>query len=299
MHLLNLNIIEYLLLSYIYAIVNNILLFKKRNIHFYQKGEFYMLQGFIIAFSIYSKIPMPKIKQNQNNMKYAIAFFPFIGLAIAACTGIWLYFAPIFHFSRLFISIVALILPFLITGNIHFHGFLNTINALSCQEKEKKSDILKDSPITSLSCIGAVLYFLFSAAIWNDLYPFFTTNTENDMAVICLIMITYIMSRCFSGLIMVTFPKATIGSFDFDSTQLKFCKIFLLLILFISCLLEFFLQPMFSGIILAAGVIFYFYYRLMAMKNFGGITDNLNGWFLQNCELLFLTVILIGCKIYY
>lgn len=261
-----------------------------------------MLQGFIIAFSIYSKIPMPQIEQTKNNRKYIAAFLPFIGLAIAACIGIWLYFAPIFHFSRFFISMVALIIPFLITGNIHFHGFLTTINALSShQKKEKQLELLEDSSITSLSCLNAILYFIFSAVIWNDLYPFFTTNTEKDMAIICLIMMTYILSRCFSGLSIITFPKIknTSLSLTFETCNLKFCKIFLLLILFICCLLEFFLQPMLSGVILAIGVIFYFYYRLMALKNFGGITDNLTGWFLQNCELLLLTVILIGCKIYY
>lgn len=262
-----------------------------------------MLQGFIIAFSMYSKIPMPQIEWNKKNMKYAIAFFPFVGLVIAACTGIWLYFAPVFHFSRFFISVVSLILPFWITGGIHLDGFMDTLDALSShQEKERKLEILKDSHIGAFACIGSILYLLFSLAVWYELYPFFTTDMANDMTIICLIMLTYVMSRCLSGLAVLTFPKAKdtglAASFS-DAAQLKSSKIILLLILFLCCLFEFFLQPMLSGLLLAVSVIFFFYYRLMSLKHFGGITGDVAGWFLQCCELLLLTTLLICCKFYY
>jgi adenosylcobinamide-GDP ribazoletransferase len=262
-----------------------------------------MLQGFIMAFSMYSRIPMPKIEWNKKNMKYAIACFPFVGLVVAACTGIWLYFAPVFHFSRLFTSIIALLIPFLVTGNIHFDGFLDTLDALSShQEKEKKLEILKDSHIGAFACMGAVFYLLLLLAVWYDLYPFFTTDTEIDMTIICMIMLTYVISRCFSGLSVLTFPKAKntglAASFS-SAASLKGSKMLLLVILFLCCLFEFFLQPMLSGVILAVGVIFFFYYRLIALKEFGGITGDLAGWFLQNCELLLLAVLLIGCKFYY
>lgn len=261
-----------------------------------------MLQGFIIAFSMYSNIPMPKINQNKKNRQYAIAFFPFVGLVIAAFIGIWLYFAPVFHFSRVFISCTALILPFLVTGNIHFHGFLRTVDALASHKgKEEKIKLPEFFFISTSACQGAILYFLFSFAVWNELYPFFTANTENDMTVICLLMLIYIISRCLSGLSILTFPKAkNIGKFAMlDDKQLKPAKILLLMILFICCLFGFFLQPMISPLLLAAGVIFFFIFRFVAMRHFNGISDELVGWFLQNCELFLLTVFLIGCKIYY
>lgn len=262
-----------------------------------------MLQGFITAFSMYSRIPMPGMRQNKRNMKYTIAFFPFVGLFIAASIGIWLYFAPIFHFSRFFISCIALILPFLITGNIHFNSFLLTGDALaSNKEREQKLNILENSHISTSACIRAILYLLFSLAVWNELYPFFAANTENDMTIICLLMLIYIISRCLSGLSILTFPKAKetgIISLLPDGKQLKYSKMILLLILFICCLFGFFLQPMLSPLLLTVSVIFFFIFRFMAMKHFGGITEELMGWFLQNCELLLLTVFLLGCKFYY
>jgi len=271
--------------------------------NFSLKGVFIMLQSFIIAFSMYSKLPMPNIEWNKKNMRYAISFFPFVGLAIAAFTGIWLYFAPIFHFSRLFISIVALIIPFLITGGIHFDGFMDTLDALATHaEPEKKLEILKDPHNGAFSIMGAILYILFSLAVWNDLYAFYTTDTANDMTIICLIMLTYVISRCLSGLAVLTFPKAKdsgLAATFADAANLKSSERILLIILGICFLFEFFLQPMLSGIILCTGILYFFYYKLKAMKEFGGITGDVAGWFLQTCELLLFTVLLIGCKHYY
>lgn len=257
-----------------------------------------MLQGFILAFSRYSIFPMPEIRENKKE-KIAAAFLPFVGLAIAAFIGICLYFLPVFHFSRLFISITALLLPLLLTGGLHLDGFIHTCAALSSHgKKEKKLEIQKNAPMDFASFISAVIYLFFSFAVWYDLYPFFTRNNATDMTIICLIMLTYVMSRCFCGLGMLTFPD-TEDTPPETPARLKSYKLLLLMVLFICCLLEFFLEAKISGILLAAGAMFFFYYRLMALKHFGGINEQLSGWFLQSCELLLLVILLIGCKFYY
>lgn len=257
-----------------------------------------MLQGFILAFSRYSIFPMPKIRQNKQE-KSAAAFLPFVGLAIAAFIGICLYFLPVFHFSRLFISITVLLLPLLLTGGIHLDGFMHTYAAHSSHsKKEKNLEILKRGTMDFPCFYSALIYLFFSFTVWYDLYPFFTRDTASDMTIICLTMLIPVMSRCFCGLGMLAFPSAedTPGE---APAKLKLYKLLLLLILFICCVFEFFLEPRISGILLAAGAIFFFYYRLMALKYFGGITERLSGWFLQNCELLLLATLLIGCKFYY
>ena len=42
------------------------------------------LEPMIIAFSMYSKIPMPRIEWNKENMKYTMCFFPLIGVVTGA-----------------------------------------------------------------------------------------------------------------------------------------------------------------------------------------------------------------------
>ena len=47
------------------------------------------MKGFIVAFSIYSKIPMPQSEWKDEDMKYSLCFFPFVGVVIAALMVGW------------------------------------------------------------------------------------------------------------------------------------------------------------------------------------------------------------------
>lgn len=40
------------------------------------------MQSLIIAFAMYSRIPMPRADWNDKNMRYAFCWFPVIGLVI-------------------------------------------------------------------------------------------------------------------------------------------------------------------------------------------------------------------------
>ena len=41
-----------------------------------------LLNALFIAFSMYSKIPVPRVDWNEKSMKYAFCFFPLIGAVI-------------------------------------------------------------------------------------------------------------------------------------------------------------------------------------------------------------------------
>ena len=48
--------------------------------------------NFKVAFAMYSKIPMPPADWEKENMKYALCFFPWVGLAVGAVSAVlfWL-----------------------------------------------------------------------------------------------------------------------------------------------------------------------------------------------------------------
>ena len=39
-----------------------------------------MLRACIVAFAMYSKVPMPRVEWNETSMKYALCFFPLMEL---------------------------------------------------------------------------------------------------------------------------------------------------------------------------------------------------------------------------
>ena len=42
----------------------------------------WLLNAMIIAIAMYSKIPMPQVDWNEKNMRYAMCFFPLVGVII-------------------------------------------------------------------------------------------------------------------------------------------------------------------------------------------------------------------------
>ena len=42
----------------------------------------WLLNAMIIAIAMYSKIPMPRVDWNEKNMRYAMCFFPLVGVII-------------------------------------------------------------------------------------------------------------------------------------------------------------------------------------------------------------------------
>ena len=44
-----------------------------------------LIQACLIAISMYSKIPVPRVEWKEKNMKYAMCFFPVIGVVIGIC----------------------------------------------------------------------------------------------------------------------------------------------------------------------------------------------------------------------
>ena len=44
----------------------------------------WIFNSLIIAIAMYSKIPMPQAEWNEKNMRYAMCFFPVVGVVIGA-----------------------------------------------------------------------------------------------------------------------------------------------------------------------------------------------------------------------
>lgn len=78
----------------------------------------------IVAFSMYSRIPMPHTEWNKKNMRYSMLFFPLVGVVVAAILyGVFVLFHH-FALSTVFFAAVAVLVPILITGGDSFRRLL-------------------------------------------------------------------------------------------------------------------------------------------------------------------------------
>ena len=245
------------------------------------------LEPMIIAFSMYSKIPMPRIEWNKENMKYTMCFFPLIGVV----TGAIIYLAGMFldgnifskvHSGRLMFAAIMTLIPVFVSGGIHLDGFMDTMDALgSWGDKEKKLEILKDSHNGAFAVIGICCYFTGSLGVWSEI------RTE----MLPVVAAGYVISRALSGLAVMTFPAARgsglVKTFQ-DGAQKKAVRFTMIVYLILVAGYLYICSPVGMVVLLIiAGAVFGYYYQ-MSRKQFGGVTGDLAGYFLQICELALL-----------
>lgn len=250
-----------------------------------------LLQSCMIAFSMYSKIPMPKTAWEKENMKYAMCFFPLIGVVIGGT--LWgVGHLILTHLGAgLLFSCCMTSIPLLITGGIHMDGLLDTIDALaSYGEKEKRLEILKDPHAGAFAIIGAGIYFVWSIGVWSEV----------TVQVLPVIAGCYIISRGLSGYSIAAFKPAKesgLASMFHNGAHKSTVKWTMAGYMTVTGILMTSYQPIIaSSALLCAAVVFGWYHHI-CYKEFGGVTGDLAGYFLQICELGMITAVMIVSKL--
>jgi adenosylcobinamide-GDP ribazoletransferase len=250
-----------------------------------------ILKSIAVAFSMYSRIPMPRFQWASEDMKYHLAFFPWVGAAIGIAEYLWQLVYFYFGVSDVSHVLIAVALPILITGGFHLDGLMDTADALSSwRTKEERLEILKDPHIGAFSVIRLVLYgLIFTAAVAG-----LTDDT------ILIWMGTFFLARCFSGIGVITLKSARnegLLATEASSSSPKVVRTILVIetVICAGWMMGLCLIP--GLITVAIGLATFVYYRYFAYKNFGGVTGDLAGWYLCIAELcmtlgLWLTEIL-------
>ena len=120
-----------------------------------------LLQTVAVAFSLYSRIPVPRVEWNAKNMRYALCALPFVGAVTGLLLGLWGFLCRQLAIGIPLWGAGVALLPVAVTGGIHLDGFCDTCDALASHaERERKLAIMKDSHAGAFAILGAVCYFL-------------------------------------------------------------------------------------------------------------------------------------------
>lgn len=246
----------------------------------------WLLNAMIIAIAMYSKIPMPRVDWNEKNMRYAMCFFPLVGVIIGVLEAVAGNLITLWKGEgTFFYAVVLTLIPVFITGGIHLDGFADTVDAKSSYgDREKKLEILKDPHTGAFAIISLCCYFLLCAAIFSEM------RTERLFAA----ALVFVFSRSLSGISVVTFQAAKnsglLRTFQ-DGAQKRNVRMVLILWL-LAAGVGLCLTAGVCGVVSAGvGLVVFFYYYWFSQKQFGGITGDLAGYFLQLCELFMLAVL--------
>lgn len=242
------------------------------------------LKSCVMAFSIYSRIPMPQIKWDEESKKWLFCFFPAVGAVIAIVLRAWTCLSEAAGFPLIMESAVYASIPFLISGGIHFDGFLDVTDAMaSHQSREKRLAIMKDPHTGAFAVSHGIVWFLL-------FYGCCAAVLQEAAAGGCLV---FLISRGLSGLLVMNMksarPDGMLAGTVNQSERNKVSAVLAGWVLF-----SMFLMMCIGGgkMILPgiAGIVWCCLFRMMAEKSFGGLTGDLAGYFLTWSELIMTAV---------
>lgn len=246
------------------------------------------LKPLLLAFSLFSRIPLPTLAWQEVDMRYLLCYFPLVGVPLALLWIGWAMLCRMLTLPLLLQAVGLCLLPILYTGGIHLDGYADTWDALSsCAPPVKKQAILSDPHCGAFAVIRVCGYFLLSFALCGVLQP-------TVQALVC-VGSGFFLSRSLSALCLLVFPssKKTGMAHTFTHASSTAARTVLGILsagggLFL-CLGGGWIG---RAMLLAALLAVWRYYSV-TQKHFGGTSGDLAGWFLQTCELWMLMAAVI------
>ena len=243
-----------------------------------------VLQTIAVAFAMFSAVPVPQFDWNEKNMRYAMCAFPLIGLV---CGALWCLCGalPLPALAR---AAGFCLVPVWVTGGIHLDGYADTCDALSSYgDREKKLEILKDPHCGAFAVIRLCSYFVAYFAL--------CACVQFSPRVGLVWTLALVLERALSGYAVAAFPMAKNTGLAHTFASAADRKTVRTVLAVLAALLCLALLALGGGALAITALAVLWRYHAVSQKQFGGITGDLAGWFLQKAELWMLAA-LAACQ---
>lgn len=248
-----------------------------------------ILRSIAMAFAMFSKIPTPHVEWNDESMRYMLAMFPLVGVVIAVLLQLWLWICGALGAGPAFFSVGITLIPLAVTGGIHLDGLCDTSDALgSHAEPEKKREILKDPRVGAFGTIAVVCYVVLYFGIGCEL--------PQTVVAVGLMGCGHVLSRVTSGTISMVFSGSSNQGLlaTFRGASRKRGALIVLAVFGILCIATMLWLCWIAALVaVVADLVCAFYIHRLAVREFGGMSGDLAGFFLELSEAAMLAGIVI------
>ena len=251
-----------------------------------------LLRSLALAFSSFSKIPMPQVEWREENMRYMMCLFPIIGVVIGLALGVWVWVSGVCGIGPTLFGAGVALIPVAISGGIHLDGFCDVVDAQSSHaQAERKREILKDPHSGAFAAIAVAAYLVAYAAIASEIAP--------SLQAALLLGALHVSSRCMSGIATVSFrtskSKGMLSMFHESADGKRILVVLVVELLVATALCAFVCLPAIA--VPCAGLVVLAWLNRFAQREFGGMSGDLAGFFLQCAELVMLLAVVIVLKV--
>lgn len=252
--------------------------------------------GLLVAFSMYSAVPVPQVQWEKRTMRWALGFLPLVGVLIGALEWLWFAFCTHFAADGLFYAVIAVLLPLFVSGGIHLDGLCDTCDALcSYGDREKRLAILKDPHVGAFGPMWLIAFLLAEVACFAQIYA--------RPALLPLAVCGFALARALGGCKVVLTPCAKdsgLAHLFAKNSDKKAVAVALLveLVLYLTVAgLWVYTVPrgLTAGkVLVAVLLLWYGVHEKLTRRIFGGITGDLAGFCISIAEFLALACAALG-----
>ena len=231
-----------------------------------------VISGLLVAFSMYSAIPVPQVNWEKQTMRWALGFLPLIGVLIGAIEWFWFAFC------------------------VHLDGLCDTCDALcSFGDREKRLAILKDPHVGAFGPLWLMAFLLVEVGCFAQIY---------DRPVLLPLACTgFAFARAMGGRKVVASPCAKDSGlahiFAENSDKRAVSRMLVAEFVLFAVLLGLWIYRVphalaAAKVLVIVLAVWYAVHEHISRRVFGGVTGDLAGFCISLSELITLAAAAIG-----
>jgi adenosylcobinamide-GDP ribazoletransferase len=242
-----------------------------------------------LALSMFSRIPVKAHSLSSPSMRYALAFWPLVGVLEGVACLAWGWVCCLAGLARPLAAAVFTVLPFAVNGGLHADGLCDTADALASHaDRERALQVMADPRAGSFAVLTLGCHLVLTLALF--------WCVPLDLAPIACIALSYVLSRAIAGITVARWPNAHPGGLaDAFGSAASPSSLIALSVTAVACCAGMVAACGLGGALaVAAALAVLAWYRWSVARRLGGITGDTSGWFVQTSELAMLLAVVIG-----
>ena len=250
----------------------------------------HIASGIALAFQFFSVVPVKKaLPMEKRDITVMYMALPLLGAVLgAAAMGLAFLFQEYTDASPLLGAFLLVFFFFSATGGLHLDGVADTADAyFSYQNREKRLEIMGDPRIGAFGTMALLFAVAGKIIVLAEFFP--------DLPLLWL-MIVPMLSR--TGLLILfnwtnSAKKDGLAAFFQQRADKRWlARVSAIYLILLAALLLYVGGWSVAFAVLAAFLLFLFLYRRWCLRNFGGMTGDLFGAYVEGAEILLWTMCL-------
>ncbi|WP_203332137.1 adenosylcobinamide-GDP ribazoletransferase [Planococcus beigongshangi] len=247
--------------------------------------------GLLLALQFFSVIPVKKnlpMEKAQLTAMYAV--LPLLGLLFGSVlASATLLIRETTDVSSLLMAFVIVAGSIILTGGLHLDGLADVGDAyFSYQDREKRLEIMGDPRIGAFGTMVLILFMIGKVIVISEMAMNISLWTIVFIPIVSKIGLMLLFSSTASAK-----NTGLAAYFQKSADRKRIAGAASIWLLIVATAMVFLMGWQITGALLIAAAIFSVIYRQWCRKNFGGVTGDLFGAYVEGTELLLWTMLLL------